>query len=75
MHFASNPRGTPAAARALPPGVAEQPLRTFEVVKSFDVQAGTVAPAFGQLGLGTQFRSSMQLGDLIRGGFLKEVKP
>ncbi|HYE34308.1 glycohydrolase toxin TNT-related protein [Methylocaldum sp.] len=70
-----SPPGTPAAARALPPGVAEQPLRTFEVAKSFDVQAGTVAPAFGQLGLGTQFRSSMQLGDLIKGGFLKEVKP
>ena len=70
-----SPQGTPATARALPPGVAEQPLRTFEVQKSFAVESGTVAPAFGQLGLGTQFRSSSQLGNLLQGGYLREVKP
>jgi hypothetical protein len=70
-----SPPGTPAMARALPPGVAEQPLRTFQVLKPFDVQTGMVAPAFGEFGLGTQFRSSMQLGDLLNGKFLKEITP
>src|SRR5262249_31936760 len=70
-----SPPGTPAAARALPPGVADQQLRTFQVLKPFEVQSGTVAPAFGQLGLGSQYRSSMQLGDLLNGGFLKEITP
>jgi hypothetical protein len=70
-----SPLGTPAAARALPPRVAEQTLRTFEVLKPFEAHAGTVAPAFGQFGLGTQYRTSMTLGELLEGKFLKEIAP
>ncbi|MCP5443148.1 MAG: glycohydrolase toxin TNT-related protein [Chromatiaceae bacterium] len=53
-----SPAGTPAVMRALPPGTAQQPLRTFEVLKPVGVESGQVAPAFNQIGLGTQFRSS-----------------
>jgi len=60
-----SPAGTPIPARSLPPGVAQQPLRRFEVVKPFEVDAGTVAPAFGQSGFGTQFRTPVQLETLI----------
>jgi Tuberculosis necrotizing toxin len=67
-----SPVGTPLEARPLPPGTIGD-LRTFEVLEPFGVQAGTVAPAFGQIGLGTQFRSYLTLGELIEGGFLKEV--
>ncbi|MFH1870116.1 MAG: TNT domain-containing protein, partial [Pseudomonadota bacterium] len=70
-----SPSGTPAAARALPPEVAGQSLRAFQVLKPFEVQSGTVAPAFGQFGLGTQFRSPTQLGELLERGLLKEIKP
>jgi Tuberculosis necrotizing toxin len=70
-----SPPGTPEAARALPPGTVDQPLRTFQVLRPFEVQSGTVAPAYGQAGLGTQYRSPMQLGDLLQQGFLKEVTP
>lgn len=70
-----SPPGTPAAARALPPEVAGQSLRSFQVLKPFEVQSGTVAPAFGQFGLGTQFRSPTQLGELLGRGLLKEIKP
>lgn len=70
-----SPAGTPAGARALPPGTAGQPLRTFEVVKPFEVEAGTVAPAFGELGLGTQFRTPVQLETLLKRGILREVTP
>jgi len=68
-----SPSGTPVAMRALPPGVADQPIRKFEVLKSFGVESGQVAPAFNQIGLGTQFRTNMQLGDLLDQGFLREV--
>jgi RHS repeat-associated protein len=68
-----SPAGTPAAARALPPGTAAQGLRSFEVLKPFGVEAGQVAPAFNQIGLGMQYRSSMTLGELIDGGYLREI--
>jgi RHS repeat-associated protein len=68
-----SPADTPPAMRALPPGTAQLPLRTFEVLKPISVESGQVAPAFNQIGLGTQFRSNMQLGELLEQGFLKEV--
>ena len=47
-----SPQGTPAWARSLPPGTAAQPLRTFKVVKPFEVQSGKVASWFNQPGGG-----------------------
>lgn len=70
-----SPVGTPAIARALPPGTINEPLRVFEVVKPFEVEAGMVAPAFGQLGLGTQYRMPVSLGVLLKRGILREVIP
>ena len=70
-----SPAGTPRAARALPPGTADQPLRTFEVMKPFELDAGVVAPAFGQLGLGVQYRTPVALRVLLRRGILREVTP
>jgi hypothetical protein len=67
------PQGTPAAMRSLPSGVAEEPLRTFEVVKPFPVQSGTVAPAIGQMGLGTQYVTPVPLRTLLEHGVLREV--
>jgi hypothetical protein len=69
-----SPAGTPRAARALPPGTADQPLRTFEVVKPFEVQAGTVAPAFGEIGLGTQYKTPVRLEVLLKRGIIREVQ-
>lgn len=68
-----SPAGTPAAARALPPGTASQSLRTFEVLKPFEVSRSTVAPAFGELGLGTQYRAPVTLDVLLKRGILGEV--
>ena len=64
--------GTSEAARALPAGSAGQPLRSFEVMKPFPVDAGTVAPAFGQLGLGQQFVSPVRLETLLKRGILRK---
>ena len=71
-----SPTGVPGPMRALPPGTANQTLRNFEVLKPFTVEAGRIAPAFNQIGLGTQFRSGGRtLGELIEQGFLREIKP
>jgi RHS repeat-associated protein len=68
-----SPEGTPASERALPPGTAGQPLRTFEVAKPFEVQSGTVAPAFSELGGGVQFRTPVPLRVLLARGIVREV--
>ena len=68
-----SPKGTPSVMRALPPGSASQPLREFEVLKPLTVESGRVAPAFNQIGLGTQFRSSKPLGELLEEKAIKEV--
>lgn len=70
-----SPAGTPLGARALPPGTAAQGLRSFEVIKALEVEAGTVAPAYGQMGLGVQYRTSHTLDDLIEQGYLREISP
>jgi len=68
-----SPIGTPMHARALPPITASQPLRSFEVMSPFSVEAGQVSPWFGQIGLGTQYRSQTTLGELLEQNVLKEI--
>jgi RHS repeat-associated protein len=69
-----SPVGTPLGARALPPGAATHALRTFEVVKPVEVDAGRIAPAFGELGLGIQFRTTLTLGELLK-DHIREITP
>lgn len=45
-----------------------------KVMKPFPVQSGTVAPAYGQLGLGTQYLAPVRLEVLLRRGILREVQ-
>jgi hypothetical protein len=71
--FAS-PEGTPAAARSLPPGRASEPIRSFEVLKPLEVKEGLAAPAFGQPGMGTQYKLPDTVENLIRDGYLREVR-
>lgn len=68
-----SPVGTALAMRALPPATAGMELRTFEVVKALEVDAGVAAPAFGQIGLGTQYRTTLTLQELLEQGFIREV--
>jgi len=70
-----SPIGTPMQTRSLPPFTATQPLRAFEVLQPIQVEAGQVAPWFGQMGLGTQFRSARPLGEMLENQILKEVGP
>ena len=70
-----SPQGTPDWARSLPPGTAGQPLRTFEVVKPFEVQSGKAGPWFYQPGGGMQYQSPVKLETLLERGIIKEVTP
>jgi len=70
-----SPQGTPDWARSLPPGTAGQPLRTFEVVKPFEVQLGKVAPLFNQPGGGIQYMTPVRLEILLKRGIIKEITP
>jgi RHS repeat-associated protein len=70
-----SPAGTPLAARALPPDTAAMALRSFEVLRPIEAESGLIAPAFGQLGYGTQFRTAMTLEELLHGGYLREIGP
>jgi len=42
-------------------------------VSPVQVQAGRVAPWFGEAGGGTQFQFSQSIGELVRSGVLRRV--
>jgi len=69
-----SPVGVPVGMRALPPGVADKPLRTFRVDRTFTVDAGLVAPYYNQPGYGTQYKTPMQLKQMLSEGYLSELK-
>jgi RHS repeat-associated protein len=68
-----SPAGTASWERSLPPGTAGQTLRTFEIVKPFEVEAGKVAGWFNQLGGGTAYKSTLQLEVLLKREIIKEI--
>jgi hypothetical protein len=68
-----SPQGTPEMARSLPPASSGQPLRTFEVLKPFEVESGPIAPAFGKLGFGTQYTTPVRLKTLLKRGIIREI--
>ena len=68
-----SPTGTPMEMRALPYDADLSQYRQFEVVKSFEVEASMIAPAFGNIGLGTQYRSSVSVEVLLKKGIIKQV--
>jgi len=70
--FAS-PAGTAPGSRSLPPGRAEQPLRTYEVVSPIEVDAGRAAPWFGQSGGGEQYDLGSRIEDLVRGALSRRL--
>ena len=53
-----SPKGTSYTERALPIGTDQKPYTVFEVVKPIEVQAGKIAPWFGEKGGGIQYEFS-----------------
>ena len=66
-----SPIGTPVEMRSLPYDVDLTQYKQFEVVKPFEVEASTIAPAFDKVGLGTQYRSSVTGSVLLKHGIIK----
>lgn len=67
-----SPKGTPMNMRALPPGNLGD-YNAFRVVKPFEVQSSTIAPAFGQTGLGKQFLSPVNMNTLLKRGIIVPI--
>lgn len=59
--------------RVLPPGADLSQYRVFKVIKPFEVEASTIAPAFGKIGLGTQYYCQVSAEILLKHGIIKEI--
>jgi hypothetical protein len=70
-----SPKGVPYPMRALPPGTNLKPYRVYKVKKPIEVTSGTIAPAFGEIGLGTQHELPTSVARLLKHGFLEDVTP
>lgn len=68
-----SPLGTPMEMRALPYNADTSIYTQFEVIKSFEVEESTIAPAFGKIGLGTQYKSSVTVDVLLKRDIIKII--
>ena len=68
-----SPIGTPMEMRALPYDADILTYTQYEIIKPFEVEASTIAPAFGKIGLGTQYKSSVTVKVLLNNGIIKEI--
>jgi hypothetical protein len=68
------PAHVPYGMRALPPGSNLRPLTTYEVVRPIPgVPSGRAAPAFGEIGLGTQHQLPLTIQDYLDQGYIKII--
>ena len=71
----SSPVGTTFEQRSLSATMKSAQYRKFEVIKPLNVMSGKVAPWYGKSnGGGTQYMSTMSFKELIRKGYIREVK-
>ena len=68
-----SPLGTPYEMRSLSPGSDAKRYSIFEMVKPFPVQAGSAAPAFGEIGTGTQYETPVPIRSLLDRGIIKRI--
>ena len=73
--FASE-AGTSASQRGIPRGSEALPFRRYEVVKPIRADVGPAAavPEFGATGGAKQYLFGSSTDDLVKGGYLKEVR-
>ncbi|WP_346320974.1 DUF6443 domain-containing protein [Chitinophaga sp. YIM B06452] len=68
-----SPRNTPKSMRALPPDNTGVP-NAYKVMKPFEVQSSVIAPAFNQIGLGTQYLSPVNVSTLLKRGIIAPIQ-
>jgi hypothetical protein len=68
-----SPVGTPFPNRSLPDAKINAPFEIYEVLRPLNVESGIIAPAYGQPGLGIQYKLPYSIDDLIYYNFLKPI--
>lgn len=77
-----SPALAPYSQRAIPPSNLDTPegkprypynYHVYKVVQPFVVEAGPIAPYFGQPGAGTQYHTFMNISMLVDNGYLQRV--
>ena len=68
------PENTPINQRSLPPNIDYNKYNCYEVLKSFHVQGGKIAPYYGKPGGGTQYVTPYPINELIERGYLIKIK-
>jgi len=68
-----SPYGTPIEMRALPPNNAMQ-YNSYLIVKPIEVRSSVVAPWFGKIGYGVQYRLPRTINDLLKRGIIIPLK-
>ena len=69
-----SPTGTPNKMRSLRPGTENLPYNNYKVLKPFEVDAGGIAPAFNEPGMGTQYELPVPIDVLIKRGFMEKIQ-
>lgn len=68
------PKGTPYKMRSLPYYKNQNVYHVYRVIKPIEnVEAGRIAPAFGERGGGIQYRLPTNIKELLENGYLEEV--
>ena len=70
----ASPVGTPFNMRALSPTTNPADYFQFQVLKPFPIQTSNVAPAFGKIGLGVQYKTPIGINSLEELGYIKILK-
>jgi hypothetical protein len=68
-----SPEGTLIENRSLHPNTNTNIYERYEVLQPFSVQAGRVAPFYGQPGMGTQYQTPQAINILVTQGFLRLI--
>ncbi len=68
------PVNTPIEMRALPPWTDFNNYHQYEVLQEFDVSSSVIAPYYEQPGGGIQYKSKVEINELLKEGILKEVE-
>ncbi|WP_253377869.1 glycohydrolase toxin TNT-related protein [unidentified bacterial endosymbiont] len=70
-----SPVNTPYSMRALPPRANESPYTIYKVMKPIEnVSKSKIAPWFGEIGMGTQYKLDNSVQSYLDSGHLKKVR-
>lgn len=69
----TSPAGTHYGARALPPRTNNGIFKQYEVLKGIPAEAGEATAWFGESGGGLQYKSQLNIEQLLKDGYLRPI--